>query len=1107
MEPLKTDSGASSIRGWCNAILPQAKALSTDTARIYGNEDRVQHYFDTAEVLEKMVPDDRTLAQAGFLHGVRDLSLLSQVRDAVDPGALSILEDRNRLRMIDKPDADVPTHLTANVLPNLRHARSALLLVVEQLLHVDPHRELFAFSREFPRTPGVAPSEIHICPGDFPDVWSHLDYLRLVIIPTSHFFGLWFEKNLCEDLCLYHANRDRFSELLEFVHLKVKSGAPERRAAIISDALQRHHDVEVFWEWHHLASLDHRLTTSATQDIISQPLSSCGMVTVICPTREQCYEAVSSLHLNPAFQHQTLDIRDTLGSPQISGYEAFHTVLVPISGDEKSIKVRIIFRESHQKRFELFSEDRLNAMQKQLEAHRSGELQVFANDGRAFPLPKGSVVLNFAYEVHNDFVALAQRAYVNGNLVDLLHPLQERDVVRLEVGPEPHLLPVGWEEKVPKETVAKIRRRHNACYKPNLVKAGRRLLRSRLRKHGIEGIEREDIYDDRTVDSILEQALVNVAPIPGQSFHIASASWWFRQMAQPEQDQLYPALKKSVSQMAEQLVADVAHELVKNPRIGIESFSFPRDMEGNFDRLVLCDVCKPLPGQTVVGTVVKKSLLVHLQGCRSAENCRPIEWMQRFTRGQYFVVEMINRLGMAVELLSVIAARNVDIIDIATATLGPSWAVMRIHVQPIGPDLINEVARSLSRVQGVIRILGPEDETIPVLEGPLPPRQYARYSLFAQQSPYFHGPWISEDLYFYGRERELARLRTLFQQVRSVQRSGGSNVFVKGPKKTGKTSLVQRFLRELQRSEYSCVTVSLTAEPDEGWQQLEARLQLLCVERRNFITRDNPDYASGGTVDLPSLLSSFHNELNRSLVLIIDEATSMFFHTVRSHDEGRLVSFMRMIEKTPGVLLIWVGPDIPVAAFPLPFLEALRAAHEVKVPGLDQLEVKNLLKAENWKYRGLCVEVEDAVLQETFRFTRGNAYWCNVLADELFSMQQIRNGRTCFHTAQLKLAKDKLIENQIAFCDRVEDFLVGSVLQGAVPLVLRTLAETGKAISTDELVEVVRAAGFEIDKTKMNHVLDQLRTKGSVELAEGQALSWRIGPPALAEHISRCLAA
>ncbi|HWZ43620.1 MAG TPA: AAA family ATPase [Candidatus Saccharimonadales bacterium] len=1089
------------IRSWCASIIEQVKALSPDAALVYGDAERAQHFFTTAKIFEAYAKHDRALAQAGFLHGVTDILRLRNLGEEVDPAVLEILEDRKSLRMIDKPDTDVPQRLTKGVLPQMRHARSAVLLVVEQLLHLDPMQELFHFSHEFHLSPGRVPDQIKTIPAGFGDLKSHLDYLKLVVVPTATFFGLWFHKNLCEDLCLYHANNDRFRELAAFVLDKVASGEPESRAAIVRKNLKLTANAEVFWEWHHLASLDRRLAHSLSHENIAQPLSSCGMVTVVCPTREDCYQAVSELHLSSVFRHQTLDIRDTLGVPQITGYEAFHTVLTPVKSDEKSIRVRVICKESQQKRNELFTLDRFEKMQKQLESRRDGQLQVFANDGRAISLPFASTVLNFAYEIHHDFVALAHRAYVNGMPVDLLHPLRERDVVRLEISTEPRPLPPEWEKKVPLETVSKIRREFNACYKPSLIKSGRERLRKKLKEYSIEGIENPEIYDDATLDSFLEEAVAVLSQTEDVPLPMRNATWWLRCIHLLEPTDGHAKIKKDVIDLWDRLLLESAERFKKSSRVSLESFSFPRNMEGNFNRLVLCEDCAPLPGQSVVGQISRKRLVVHLAKCRSAGDAKPIEWMQHFTRGQYFVIEMINRQGMAAELLTAIATRSVDIVDIVTSSLGPSWAVMRIHVQPLGPALVRDLTLALSQVPGVIRVLGPEEEIVPVLEGPLPPREYPRYSLFTQQSPFFHGPPINDDQYFYGRERELARLRRLFQQVRAVDAVSGLLAFVKGPKKTGKTSLVNKFLRELRRAEYECTTVNLTATSNESWLRLKRRLHdALQKERLRLRAQDEDANGSKTAEPLPSLLASFRNDLRRTLVLIIDEATSMFLKTATAGQENRLVDFIRLIERTPGVLLIWVGPELPAEVLPAALVETIRVAQDIRVPGLEQLEVKHLLQAKNWSHRGLNVEVEDAVLLETFRFTGGNAYWCNILADELFGMRQARNGKVHFQLAQLKRAKTKLIENADAFCDRVEDFCAGTNLEGSVTAILRALARTGRGMRVEDLVRSVQEVGLNINETAVRRILDHLRAKGSVEHSEP---TWQVEPPALAEHVER----
>jgi hypothetical protein len=1069
----------------------------------------LEHCFHTSDFFEGAVPGHRALAQAGFLHALPDVHLLNGLGDVVEPRVVEILEDRKCLRDLQ----DFPQRLTS-ALASLRHAEAAILLVVEQLLHLDPDGDVAAFCREFARSPRPAPSNLRSSPTEFGSLAAQLAYLEHVIVPTARFFGLWFHRNLCEDLSLYLRNYDRFRGLLEFVLRKARPPEGERaleqypagRAQIVCNSLEGLYGngvEDVFWEWHHLGSLDRRLPQGLAEETQSQSLSSCGMVTIVCSERQHCYKALGMLHLNQSFRHQTLNIKDSLCDPFKSGYEALHTMLIPVDSlgpRSNFLRVRITYREAQERRYQLITPGRLQDMCDQLaQRGRDREMRVFSEDGRPVLLPSGSTVLNFAHEVHDDFVGLTERAFVNRREVGLLHPLNEGDVVRLEIGVEPRPLPTQWDRKVPESTINRIKEKHNACYKPGLIIKGRKWFRKRVRERGIKQIEDKRLYDDATVDSFLEEALRSASkkqPLP-----IAGVAWWLRQMASPGLNLSQFGLEGSATNFLDQMAEEVAEGFRKSRRVNMEFIHVPRKLQGRFKLIIACDHCNPGVGEEIGARVDdQQQLIIHKPGCSKAVECARIVWVDHIGRGQYFVVEVSNRLGIASNILRVFSDRNVDIVEVAGAALGKGWAVMRMHVQTIGSALVNELIADIARIPGVLRVVHPNDESVPVLEGALPPREHPRIVLSTQQSPYFFGPCLPHDQYFYGRHAELSQLREFFQMISSPESQRGLMVFVKGPLKTGKSSLVSKFAREIGRISHKCTIINLTTNWKETWCQLAERLAARLVQERQLLVRDGQELDVLGFKTLPTLLHSFCHELDRTLILIVDEATSMFVNTRQVREAAALIDFIYLVESVPGVLVIWVGPEAPASALPHKLMEAIGRAYQIELRGLDYSDVECLLQAENLRYRGLRIDVDDRVTRRIFKHTRGNPYWCNILADELFKSQRVVGSRVSYHSGQVEAAKRKLSEHKIAFRGYTEDFCEKTKFQGVVPLILKILAETGTDVHVAHLAQKLRRSQQHLSRSTLNEILEQLQSRGAIRSGKSEE-SWQIDSAALASHI------
>ncbi len=1089
---------------WAQAVLPWIRGLSPDTAVRYGGARQLEHYFRTAEVLERQSYSSIALAQAGFLHGVRNISLLSAPEGGVDPLAIEILEDRRRLTAIDKLDKEVPQHLTATLLPALRHATAAVLLVVEQLLHLDALRQFEEFARQFPRSPHLPPAKLVMTPTAYEDLQAQLAYLHFVVVPTAEFFGLWFYRNVAEDLGLYYQDQERFFSVVDFAIRQAESGELERRAEVIRKALHRIDGVEVFWEWHHVASLDRLLGRTSEEERWAQRLADCGMVTVVCPCAPDCYRIMAELHLSPAFHHQDREIDDTLGSPKVSGYEAVHTVVTPTRPEpSKAIRLRITFRKAHEQRFLPPGRESLALMQQLIDERRRKDrhLQVFANDGRRVLLRTGSTVLNFACAIHSHFVALARRARVNKEPVDLLHPLKEGDVVHVEIGTEPVLLPAGWEEKVPPDTVSRIQRAHKECYKPALVKAGRMVLRERLHQLGVHSILNEDVWNDAMLESSVEDALAALATGEGMRPAV-NVSWVLRQLNTSTSH-----LSESDSRLLEMTIQKTAELAAKREKTPIEGLSFPKAMLGSFDRQSLCSRCSPSPDIPVNGKLEGQTLVIHDSRAECGAAGTPIQWKRQYTRGQHFVIEMINRQGIAAELISAVAKRGVDIVDHSGMSLGPSWAVLRLHVQSIGSDVVNAVAGDLQSIEGVIRVIKPGERVAPVLEGRLPPRAHDDIS-FSHVPPYLTGPVLTDDRFFYGRQDELGRLRLLLEQARSGS-GRGLMALIQGPFKVGKSSLMKRFEREVSRQEYGCSIVELVAKPGETWCVFVARLRReLEEELKPRIEQKNP--ASEGLSNLPlDRLLNLFRDAGRCLVLIIDEAASLFVSSSGSDDMRGLLTFLSQVPSISGLLLIWTSLEAPLSDIAPELLYSLRSALTITLSDLEVLDVKRLLRAEKFGSSAVRIMIEDPVGELVHQYTGGNPYWCTALASELFRMQHIKAESIRYSRGDFRKAKDWLKQSCALFDDRVENFIDSEDLGGLIPVLLSELAagkEAGLArLSSKQLLKVALRSHINVSAEELDWVLKRLKARGTIvnRYYEGSE-TWSIAAPALADHIRFC---
>ncbi len=1099
------------FRKWASSIREDVCSLSADTECRYRDPVHWEHYVQTGELFTRLLPEKVPLARAGFLHGVWETQLVRSLKlgDEVE----AILSSRKQLWSIDKLDEDVPERLNMEVLPTTLQAEGALLLVVEQILHLDRWRALDEYTERARLRPERLSGPVESVKTAFPNLDTQLAYMRRVVIPTAEYFGLWRYRNWAENICLYYGDRERFLALQEFVLASVRSGVPEQRAEWIRGLLQHRPDVQVAWEWHHLDSLNRKLGGSAAGTWGSR-LSRCGRVTVVCPVDKDCYGVLGDLHLAPGTQH-IAETEDLIGMARASGYQAIHSTIWRERESDASaerVRVRILSRAMQEERSGVISTRRIASMQRQIEGRRVGDLQVFANDGRAVALPAGSVVLNFACAIHGDFVALAREAMVNRETVDLLHPLREGDVVNLLIGTEPQELPKGWKTKVPLSTQKRIERKFKEVYQPHQIALGRKLLRQKLGARGMKGALGSTSMEDRMLDSFIEDAIASLkASKVGRPLSLpGGVAEFLRNLG--GQGGLGPENEETAL-----LVNEIAL-LVKNAgTAGMEDLYLPNAMVGEFDSVHLCETCQPTPDKTVVGVLQKRRLVIHHAQRKCGVGGTPIVWRRRYSRGQYLVLEMTNRQGIAAEILKRVAARGIDLQDHVGSALGTGWAVLRLHVNALPAEAIGGVIRDLREVPGVLRVLPPGSDIVQALEGSLPPRE--RKPLASHVSPYLCGPVVTDDRYFYGRGGELAELRKVFDLVEGSRGSRGIHAFVCGPLKTGKTSLVERYLREIFGSRPHCLVAKVQVESrdpkapqfaGEGWLSVAGRLRDQLLINMGRPLRQIMLAGGQGGGSLVDLLRSIRSAVQSEIVLVIDEAVRTFLASEGRPDLAHLLNFFDTVASVPGLMVIWIGPEAPIEDVQGELSLALRTAEWIRVRPLVQDDVNKLLLAHNLEGAGAQIEVEERIGEELRRFTGGNAYWCNLVANEMFHQAETGRGGAKLYTYEtFSLACDHVIERGDGMSDRIADLARGSKLFGIVKVLLRRLAEVDSnraEVSDSDLHRTAIQSGFQIEEDQLRMVLERLCAQGSIRRESVYGTTqWKIDCPALRQYIARWL--
>lgn len=1031
---------------WRRQVLSQLRELSPDVARRYSPEGELEHFERLAERSEREL-GDQMISAAAFLHGV-ELGLLRKLGPEVPGQAIQILTALHGFRQLDITHARLPQRLRAKRYETAHGPAAAYLLVLDHLDHLDPERRISDWTRDFhshPRHPHVelpaAPRFLE--PHENPAV--RLAFVEAVVTPTALSLGLWHERNVLADAVLLFTDPPRFSTAVDFARKFSSPGSVVGRwTEVVQGALSDLSGVQVRWEWQHAAHIANRIPAgSQVQLSWESQVRRCGAVIVVCDRDATSFEAFGRVHAK--FPFTSAGSRGSAFGPTPSGYVALHTSIflsnngrAGAGGDDAPILVKIMSRLVERGRFHSFS----NAVIVGRASPRKGEIVVSAPSGAEVRLPAGATVLNFAAKIHGEFVVLARGARVNREVVDLLHELRDGDVVWLDLGVAPRLLPEGWEERVPRATQGEIRQQFKKHYRAALGNGGERWLRSELLRLGLPAdVEAAELRE------LLKVALRSERLQP--LLNSDDTGWWLEQMGILE--------------------AKIRGEAI--------------------------------PHELLISEAQRESVLEEV--ARLYFEHAPPEMSSPAQGPQHIVVEGADRAGLVADIATVFAERGLGMTEFIATQLNPGRGLLRVRVDPMNTGQLQNLLDAIRRTSSVGKVHPPGSEPTDDEKHFLPQRQNSLVVWRAMPSPYVRGDPVEDDAHFYGMQTQLAKLGQVYDSAVAVQALGPEikQAFVSGPKKVGKTSLALAFLRSVVGAD-RCIGVHLEAVSTEPWRNFAQRLAVQIHRRAVEINRGSrtglptPDLHEKG---LGGFLRELRSVLDCPIVLAIDEVVLLFRESVQQGEEREIFRFISEIQHLPKVQLIWIGPEAPLRHLPDRLQHMLRSTRQIPMRPFSRAVLKEFLRAQKMSSR-YKIYVDQGLIDAIYDLTSGNPYWAASIADEMWSiLQEEKLSLFQYDERLLEKAVQRVAHHRAAFADRyTSDAWAGEEKALAWELLVTLAQVEDPEIDTAALVELTAARVGAVNPQSAIALLEELEERGAITSEPG---GWRIAAPLFGKHL------
>ena len=452
----------------------------------------------------------------------------------------------------------------------------------------------------------------------------------------------------------------------------------------------------------------------------------------IIPERSQCwhiYELVTDIYTSRPDR-----LRDWITYPKANGYEALHTTVMGPDGIWVEVQIRSrrmdyvaehglavhwkhkydpegtasdpAFDSWLQKIRDALSSPTENAVDFLDNFQRSlyaSEIVVFTPKGEARHMPKGSTVLDFAYDIHSKLGAKAIGAKVNHRIDSIFTPLRNGDQVEILTSESTHPT-LEWLDHVATPKAKQYIKNYLKRHRENNIERGMEIFERRMQELGITPSARVfrkllPAYECSNKDEFYSKLGAEIITLDGiqdilrQNSANKMLKFWTFFLG-----------KKKNDEHAHNHTAYV---------VGADDY----DADGSQPKFKIAECCIPIPGDDVTGykDPATGEITVHKTSCseltrlasQHGENIiSDIKWSSHKMMSYLSIIEIqgVDRIGILMDLAEVITGQlSINIRELKIQSHdGIFEGTISIYITNI--EALNLVINRLRKIKGVERV-------------------------------------------------------------------------------------------------------------------------------------------------------------------------------------------------------------------------------------------------------------------------------------------------------------------------------------------------------------------------------------------------------------------
>jgi GTP diphosphokinase / guanosine-3',5'-bis(diphosphate) 3'-diphosphatase len=442
------------------------------------------------------------------------------------------------------------------------------------------------------------------------------------------------------------------------------------------------------------------------------------------PDTQKCYEVMGLVH--SLFRPIPGRFKDYIAMPKANSYQSLHTAVMGPNGRPVEIQIRTRrmhhvaeygiaahwrYKETGENQIADSKVDRklawlrqLVEWQKDLKDAReyldtvkmdlfADEVFVFSPRGDVYDLPLGATPIDFAYQIHTEVGNHCTGARINERIVPLTSSLRNGDIVEIITSKNAHPR-MDW-LNIAKTHSAKsrIRQWFKKHHREDHIQQGRAILEAEFGKANFDDLINSNEFREVGRKLNLNDPNDILAAVGYGDLSVAQVVNRLREQQQQERKKFEgPNFPTGAPE-------------------GPAKQSNVSTLSGLLHHLAQC--CSPVPGEEILGVVTRGSgIAVHRSDCinllrvekdRQMELAWGKEEVSRYPA--YLLVECIDRVGIAGDILKKISDNNINLSDLRVETHAQKkTATIHLILEVNDINQLQHISRSIGQIADVLRV-------------------------------------------------------------------------------------------------------------------------------------------------------------------------------------------------------------------------------------------------------------------------------------------------------------------------------------------------------------------------------------------------------------------